>query len=74
MDGLYDAFALVGFGGAMKVLVISDNPPRPHTLTLVCARKCHKWQALCKCKASRVCERCGIGQGTIPCESCMVNR
>jgi hypothetical protein len=53
----------------MKVLIISDAPPLPFR---PCIRKGHKWQALCKCSAARVCERCGIGEGTIPCEKCMV--
>jgi len=35
-------------------------------------RKCavgnHTWQALCTCGKARICRRCGVGEGAIPCD------
>lgn len=54
----------------MKVLIISDKPPE--LIFRPCIRLGHKWKKLCKCGVARVCNRCGWGEGTIPCERCMV--
>ena len=37
-----------------------------------CANR-HTWHALCGCGDARVCLRCGVGAGTIPC-ACMTPR
>jgi hypothetical protein len=53
----------------MKIMIITDRPPE--TPFRPCVRKGHRWQELCKCGASKVCTRCGAGDGTIPCKECM---
>jgi len=32
-----------------------------------CVANAHKWTALCACGKARVCRRCGVGEGAIPC-------
>lgn len=36
-----------------------------------CVINLHRWLVLCSCGKARVCERCGMGEGSIPCERCM---
>lgn len=54
-----------------SILIITDKIPKPPPFRQ-CIRKGHKWLSLCDCGAARVCERCGEGEGTIPCDQCMV--
>jgi hypothetical protein len=49
------------------------DPPRRNYILRACAANHHAWHALCECGGAKVCLRCGVGAGTIPCQ-CMVPR
>lgn len=50
--------------------MITLDPPRKGYLLRACAAGRHAWHALCRCGVARVCLRCGVGEGSIPCR-CM---
>lgn len=49
------------------------EPPRKGYTPRSCAANRHTWHALCECGDARVCLRCGVGVGAIPCQ-CQVGR
>lgn len=49
------------------------DPPRRDYTPRACVANHHAWHALCGCGDAKVCLRCGVGVGTVPC-ACMVPR
>lgn len=58
----------------MRILVIDAGQLYMMDVPRKTCAKRHTWLNLCECGAARVCERCGVGKGTIPCSRCMVQR
>jgi hypothetical protein len=60
----------MGVEQAMREVWMVIEPPRKGYIVHACAANRHAWHALCACGAARVCLRCGVGTGAIPCR-CM---